>query len=180
MPLRLDSRAPDFAERFRAFLATKREVSADVEAAVRAIIADVAARGDRAVIELTRQFDRFDPAEVGLKVAADEINAAFAACDRRALDALILARDRIEAYHRRQLPADERFTDALGVELLTDHVECCVAGHGTAKEHARAKPMKSVELIAELRTARQSERQGRLVDGARHASMERKKREGYF
>ena len=117
MPLRLDSRATDFAERFRGFLATKREVSADVEAAVRAIIADVAARGDRAVIELTRQFDRFDPAEVGLKVAADEINAAFAACDRRALDALILARDRIEAYHRRQLPADERFTDALGVEL---------------------------------------------------------------
>jgi histidinol dehydrogenase len=117
MPLRLDSRAPDFAERFRTFLATKREVSADVEAAVRAIIADVAARGDRAVIELTRQFDRFDPAKAGLKVAADEIDAAVAACDRRALDALIFARDRIEAYHRRQLPADERFTDALGVEL---------------------------------------------------------------
>jgi histidinol dehydrogenase len=117
MPLRLDSRAPDFAERFRTFLATKREVSADVEAAVRAIIADVAARGDRAVTELTRQFDRFDPAKAGLKVAADEIDAAVAACDRRALDALIFARDRIEAYHRRQLPADERFTDALGVEL---------------------------------------------------------------
>ena len=117
MPLRLDSRAPDFAERFRAFLATKREVSADVEAAVRVIIADVAARGDRAVIELTRQFDRFDPAKAGLKVAADEIEAAVAACNRRALDALIFARDRIEAYHRRQLPADERFTDALGVEL---------------------------------------------------------------
>jgi histidinol dehydrogenase len=117
MPLRLDSRASDFAERFRTFLATKREVSADVEAAVRAIIADVAARGDRAVIELTRQFDRFDPAKAGLKVAADEIEAAVAACNRRALDALIFARDRIEAYHRRQLPADERFTDALGVEL---------------------------------------------------------------
>jgi histidinol dehydrogenase len=117
MPLRLDSRAPDFAERFRTFLATKREVSADVEAAVRAIIADVAARGDAAVIELTRQFDRFDPAKAGLKVAADEIEAAVAACNRRALDALIFARDRIEAYHRRQLPADERFTDALGVEL---------------------------------------------------------------
>src|SRR6266487_4184682 len=117
MPIRLDRRAPDFAERFRAFLATKREASADVEAAVRAIIADVAARGDRAVIELTRQFDRFDPDRSGLKVTADEIDAADAACDRRALDALALARDRIEAYHRRQLPADDRFTDALGVEL---------------------------------------------------------------
>jgi histidinol dehydrogenase len=117
MPIRLDRRAPDFAERFRAFLATKREASADVEAAVRAIIADVAARGDRAVIELTRQFDRFDPDRSGLKVTADEIDAADAACDRRALDALALARDRIETYHRRQLPADDRFTDALGVEL---------------------------------------------------------------
>src|SRR5256886_1097045 len=117
MPPRLARRAPDFAERFRAFLATKREASADVEAAVRAIIADVAARGDRAVIELTRQFDRFDPDRSGLKVTADEIDAAYAACERRALDALALARDRIEAYHRRQLPADDRFTDALGVEL---------------------------------------------------------------
>src|SRR5436190_13752555 len=117
MPIRLDRRAPDFAERFRAFLATKREASADVEAAVRAIIADVAARGDRAVIEFTRQFDRFDPDRSGLKVTADEIDTAYAACDRRALDALALARDRIEAYHRRQLPKDERFTDALGVEL---------------------------------------------------------------
>src|SRR5262245_45431890 len=116
MPLRLDSRAPDFAARFRAFLATKREASADVEAAVRAIIAEVAAEGDAALIALTRKFDRIDLAQAGLKVAADEIETA-AACDRRALDALALARERIEAYHRRQLPQDERFTDALGVEL---------------------------------------------------------------
>jgi histidinol dehydrogenase len=117
MPLRLDSRAPDFAARFRAFLATKREASADVEAAVRAIIAEVAAGGDAALIALTRKFDRIDLAQAGLKVAADEIETAAAACDRRALDALVLARERIEAYHRRQLPQDERFTDALGVEL---------------------------------------------------------------
>jgi histidinol dehydrogenase len=117
MPLRLDSRAPDFTARFRAFLATKREASADVEAAVRAIIAEVAAGGDAALIALTRKFDRIDLAQVGLKVAADEIETATAACDRRALDALALARERIEAYHRRQVPQDERFTDALGVEL---------------------------------------------------------------
>jgi histidinol dehydrogenase len=117
MPLRLDSRAPDFAARFRAFLATKREASADVEAAVRAIIAEVAAGGDAALIALTRKLDRIDLAQAGLKVAADEIETAYAACDRRALDALALARERIEAYHRRQLPQDERFTDALGVEL---------------------------------------------------------------
>src|SRR5215472_8575842 len=117
MPIRLDSRAPDFPERFRAFLTTKREASADVEAAVRAIIAEVAASGDRALIALSQKYDRVDLDRVGLKVSAAEIDAACAACERRALDALTLARDRIEAYHRRQLPRDDRFTDALGVEL---------------------------------------------------------------
>jgi histidinol dehydrogenase len=117
MPIRLDSRAGDFAERFRAFLATKREAAADVETAVRAIIADVAARGDVALLELTRKFDRVDLGQIGLKVTADEIDRAYAACDHKALAALALARDRIEAYHRRQLPKDDRFTDALGVEL---------------------------------------------------------------
>src|SRR5947208_2528264 len=117
MPIRLDRRAPDFAERFHAFLTTKREASADVEAAARAIIADVAARGDRALIELTRRFDGFDLDQRRLKLSADEIDAGYAVCEARALDALALARDRIEAYHRRQLPADEHFVDPLGVEL---------------------------------------------------------------
>jgi histidinol dehydrogenase len=117
MPIRLDSRAPDFAERFRAFLATKREAAADVEEAVRSIIAAVAADGDRALIELTRKLDRVDLDATGLAITRAEVEMAYAACDRRALDALTLARDRIEAYHRRQLPDDDRFTDALGVEL---------------------------------------------------------------
>src|SRR5205807_7801604 len=109
MPIRLDSRAADFPERFRAFLATKREAAADVEQVVRSIIADVVARGDRALIELTRKFDHVDLAAADLRVTAAEIESAHAACDRRALDALSLARDRIEAYHVRQKPADERF-----------------------------------------------------------------------
>jgi histidinol dehydrogenase len=75
------------------------------------------ARGDQALVELTRRFDRFDPEVVGLRFAPDEIESALARCDRTALDALTLARDRIEAYHRRQLPSDDRFSDGLGVEL---------------------------------------------------------------
>ena len=71
---------------------------------VRAIIAEVAARGDQALAEYTRQFDRVDLRETGLKVTGAEIELATATCDRRALDALAFARDRIEAYHRRQLP----------------------------------------------------------------------------
>ena len=117
MPIRLDSRAADFAASFRTFLGTKREATADVEAAARSIIADVALRGDEALIELSRRFDGVDLDQAGLKVRADEVEIAYAACDRKALDALMLARDRIEAYHRRQLPRDDRFTDALGVEL---------------------------------------------------------------
>jgi len=117
MAIRLDNRSGDFAEKFRAFLATKRETSADVEAAVRAIIADVAARGDVALKGYTQKFDKVDLDRTGLKIAAEEIAAALKACSREALDALELARDRIEAYHRRQVPKDDRFTDQLGVEL---------------------------------------------------------------
>jgi len=117
MPIRLDTRSGDFAQNFRAFLGTKREASVDVETAVRAIVADVAARGDQAIKDYTRQFDRLDLDRVGLQVTAGEIAAARGTCGREALAALELARERIEAYHRRQLPGDDRFTDALGVEL---------------------------------------------------------------
>jgi len=117
MPIRLDSRSPDFAARFAALLATKREASADVDAAVRGIVADVAARGDDALIELSKRFDRVDLGALGLRVTADEIAQAEKTCDPKALEALTLARDRIEAFHLRQKPKDDRFTDALGVEL---------------------------------------------------------------
>src|SRR4029077_15219932 len=117
MPVRLDRRSADFDERFGAFLAAKREVSADVERATRAIVDDVAARGDAALIEATKKFDRLDIAASGLRVTAAEVDAAVKACDTGTLDALGFARDRIEIFHRQQLPKDERFTDALGVEL---------------------------------------------------------------
>jgi DNA-binding FrmR family transcriptional regulator len=52
-----------------------------------------------------------------------------------------------------QISAVRSALDALGVELLTNHVECCVVGHGTEKQHAKAKPMKPDQLLVELRTA---------------------------
>src|SRR5918994_2366421 len=117
MPIRLDAKSPDFAQRFRAFLDTKREASADVEATVRTIIADVVARGDAALVELTNKFDRVSVAAKDLRVTAAEIDAAHAASKGPALDALQLAKQRIEVYHKRQVPSNDRFTDALGVEL---------------------------------------------------------------
>ncbi len=117
MPVRLDRSSADFTKRFGDFLSMKREVSADIEAATRIIVDDVADRGDPALIEATRKFDRLDLDPSRLRVGAEEIGAAVKACDVGTLDALQFARDRIEIFHRRQLPADDRFTDALGVEL---------------------------------------------------------------
>jgi histidinol dehydrogenase len=117
MPIHINTASTDFTARFNDFLAQKREVAADIEAATRAIVDDVAARGDAALIEATRKFDRLAVDPGGLRITPAEIAAAVAACDGKTLDALKFARDRIELFHQRQLPKDDRFTDALGVEL---------------------------------------------------------------
>ena len=117
MPLRLDAREAGFARAFAGLLAAKREVSEDVDEAVQAIVADVIARGDQALIDYTSRFDQLDLTPGRLQVGADEIEAAVAACDREALDALHFAKSRIEGYHRAQKPENALTTDALGVTL---------------------------------------------------------------
>ena len=117
MPVLLDTSSAEFAPQFAAFLAMKREAAADVEAACRTIVDDVVRRGDQALIEATSRFDRLELDASRLRITADEIAQAAKACDRETMAALELARGRIESFHRRQLPKDERFTDALGVEL---------------------------------------------------------------
>ena len=117
MPTRLDTRDPDFASRFSALLAQKRESAEDVEATVRDIIKDVAARGDRALVDWTKKLDRLDLAKAGIRVSEQELAAALAGVDKRTRDALELAKARIESHHQRQLPKDDRYVDAAGVEL---------------------------------------------------------------
>ena len=117
MPLWLDAGAADFETEFRALLAMKREVPADVDAKVAAIIADVIMRGDAALVDYSRQFDHVDLQSLGIRVAEAELTAAERACNPAALAALKLAHARIVAYHERQRPGDEAFTDALGVKL---------------------------------------------------------------
>ncbi|MGU3666247.1 histidinol dehydrogenase [Methylobacterium sp. A49B] len=115
--VRLDSSAPNFAADFARLLTVKREIAEDVDEAVRGIIADVVARGDDALVEYTRRFDRlgagFSAAQ--LRVTEAEIAAAVEACPADLLEALRLAAERIEAFHRTQRPADHRATDAIGV-----------------------------------------------------------------
>ena len=117
MPLFLSTQDPDFELRFQALLGLKREEAEDVDQAVAAIIADVRARGDAAVIELTAKFDRTHLTPETLAFSPDEIAqecAKVSAADRVALE---LAAERISAYHSRQMPQDAQWTDAVGAEL---------------------------------------------------------------
>jgi histidinol dehydrogenase len=114
---RLDTRDAEFEGAFAELLADQREMAADVNDVVAAIIADVRARGDAALEEYTVRFDRLDLDEVPLRVAPEEVAAARAAVPAETLDALAFARDRIAAFHERQRPEDLWFTDAAGASL---------------------------------------------------------------
>lgn len=117
MALELDTRNADFEARFAEFLSGKRESSQDVDDAVRAIIADVRARGDAALIDLTRKFDGFDASRTGLRIAQSDIAAAAATCDVETVRALEFAAERIRSHHARQLPKDDLYSDATGTVL---------------------------------------------------------------
>ena len=117
MAITLRQSDTDFEQRFAAFLTTKREVSADVDAAVRAIVERVRAEGDAALIAYTQQFDRADLGAIGIAVTKDAVDRAYAEADPATVEALKLARERIHSHHARQMPKDDRYTDAIGVEL---------------------------------------------------------------
>ena len=117
MAVSLSRSDPEFEARFAALLGAKREVAEDVEAAVRTIVEDVRHRGDAALIDYTRRFDRLALTPSTLRIEPEAFDAADASVSGATRAALELARDRIEAFHRRQLPADDRYRDALGVEL---------------------------------------------------------------
>ena len=140
MPLRLDSQSADFPTRFRAFLGVKRDATQDVEQAVRAIIADVRARGDRALTELTAKYDGVDLAKAGLRVTAAEINAADKACDAEALAADRIVDDEPDdvgvAKRRADADRDEDQTNevgaAFGAQQGSDALE--LSGHADDRE----------------------------------------------
>jgi len=117
MPLRLDHQASDFDAQFKALLSQKRETEADVVDTVKAILDDVKARGDKALIEYTTKFDRYPLTLETIRVSADEIAACRAQCDPGTLDALQVAYDRIVAFHARQKPEDLDFVDDAGIGL---------------------------------------------------------------
>src|SRR5579872_4533032 len=117
MARRLNASDATFAADFEKLLSARREEEQDVALAVRGIIADVRARGDTALVELTNRFDRAAVTRQTLKLSAGEIEAALTKVSKEQMAAIETAAWRIEAYHRRQIPADERFTDDTGALL---------------------------------------------------------------
>ncbi|HEY9019282.1 MAG: histidinol dehydrogenase [Paracoccaceae bacterium] len=117
MPVFLNATDPDFETAFAALLGAKREDSVDVDDVVAGIIADVRARGDAAVIELTAKFDRLDLTPETLRFSEAEVDALVAQVPAHERAALDLAADRIRAYHVRQMPQDHSWTDPEGAML---------------------------------------------------------------
>ena len=117
MPVFLNTTDPNFEAQFQTLLSAKREDSPDVDQVVADIIADVRARGDAALLEYTKRFDRLTLTSETLRLSGAEIAAEIkkvALEDRAALE---LAAARIRAYHAEQMPQDAWWKDASGAEL---------------------------------------------------------------
>ncbi|MGR3761696.1 histidinol dehydrogenase [Roseobacteraceae bacterium NS-SX3] len=117
MPQFLNTADADFEQSFAALLGAKREDSPDVDAIVADIIADVRARGDAALTELTAKFDRLELEPDQLRISDAEVDAAIAMVSAAERQALECAAERIRAYHARQLPENAEWTDAAGATL---------------------------------------------------------------
>ncbi|MEQ8868444.1 MAG: histidinol dehydrogenase [Roseovarius sp.] len=117
MPHFLNANDAGFEEAFAALLGAKREEAQDVDDAVAAIIADVRARGDQALIELTARFDRMELSPDRLRFTTAEVDALVAQVSAEDRAALEHAAGRIRGYHARQMPRDESWTDPEGATL---------------------------------------------------------------
>ena len=116
-PKRLDASAPGFEKDFLAFLGRNRDTDENVDRIAADIVADVRARGDAALVEYTRKFDKVDTDAAGLRIADAQRKAAAAKVPVAQREALAFAARRIEAFHRASLPKDVDFTDATGTRL---------------------------------------------------------------
>jgi len=115
--IRLNTSEPGFEAAFAALLHDSRDTTANVTAPVAAILADVRARGDAAVIDATSRFDRLDLTPATMRVTTAEIDAASAGIDPTLAAALDLAATRIEAFHRAQMPQNLEMKDDAGLTL---------------------------------------------------------------
>ena len=114
---RLDTADPGFADAFDVLVREARETISRVDEPVAAIIAEVRARGDDALCDYTRRFDRLDLTPETLPISRDEVEAAAASITPALRDALDMAARRIETFHRAQMPRDLEMQDEAGLHL---------------------------------------------------------------
>ena len=117
MPRKLVAGARGFAAAFAGLVASARDTMDRVDAVAAAIVEDVQRRGDVALFDYTRRFDGVDAGRLGLRIPARQIAAAWRAVPATARKALEIAAERIEDFHRRQVPGDAAWTDGAGLRL---------------------------------------------------------------
>ncbi|WP_205422713.1 histidinol dehydrogenase [Seongchinamella sediminis] len=112
---RLDSSAGDFDTRLARLTAWEEELDLEVNDTVRQVIADIAARGDQALLAYTRRFDRLEAASVAdLEVGQERLQQALASIGAEQRAALEEAAGRIREYHQHQLQDSWQYRDAAG------------------------------------------------------------------
>lgn len=105
-PRRLDAAAPDFDQQLQQLLAWEEQTDTQIETGVTQILADVRARGDAAVLELTRRFDRVNADSMAdLQLDSASLQAALAGLPEAQSRALHAAAARVRSYHERQRDA---------------------------------------------------------------------------
>lgn len=115
---RLDTAEADFEARFTRLLHWSPEQDQGIEQAVSAILADVQARGDEALMDYTRRFDRLDVHEAaGLRLSRAELQAALDGLPAAERQALERAAERIRRYHEHQRTSSWMYTEADGTRL---------------------------------------------------------------
>lgn len=115
---RLTTTQPDFDQQLAALTAFDLTADAAIEQSVAAILADVKARGDAAVLEYTARFDQLNVRSMAeLELGAGELQAALRALQKPQRDALESAAQRIHDYHQRQLATSWQYQEADGTKL---------------------------------------------------------------
>ena len=172
MPITLSTRNQGFEAGFQRLLEAKRESAADVDAAVAAITEDVMRRGDAALIDYTRRFDGVDLTPDILRISSREITEAAAEAPAETVAALRMAAQRIESFHRRQLPAAIDYVDEAGVRLAARWRPIAAAGlyvpGGTA---AYPSSVLMNAIPAKVAFVNQFLRRARVDEAIEHAAM---------
>jgi histidinol dehydrogenase len=115
---RLSTTQTNFDSALSKLLAFEETADEKLEATVASILSDVKKRGDEAVLEYTRKFDRLPLAGASaMELPQSELKAAFDALPSEQRNALEQAAQRVTDYHRKQIQASWSYTEADGTVL---------------------------------------------------------------